>query len=212
MSDDTFIEIGLVGRPHGLRGEVGVDFWAESPDLLRGTLWLRPGRGAPRPHTVAAVRRHQGRPLVLFEGIGDRSAAETLRGMHVLLPKDRLPEPAEDEVYLHELLGLRVLLHDTGTVLGTLDNVQMPGGQEVWSIRTADGKEVLLPAVEEFVAAMDMDAREVRITPPPGLVELYLETPEKSAASKPDARKSPADTTGPNEPNGADDQTGTGGA
>uniref|UniRef100_B8DRI5 Ribosome maturation factor RimM n=2 Tax=Nitratidesulfovibrio TaxID=2802295 RepID=B8DRI5_NITV9 len=194
MSDDSFIEIGLVGRPHGLRGEVGVDFWAESPDLLRGTLWLRPGRGAPRPHTVAAVRRHQGRPLVLFEGIADRSAAETLRGMHVLVPKDRLPEPAEDEVYLHELLGLRVLLHDTGAALGTLDDVQMPGGQEVWSIRTADGKEVLLPAVEEFVASIDLDAREVRITPPPGLMELYLEAPEKSAARKPDA-----DATGPDE-------------
>lgn len=198
MSDDTFIEIGLVGRPHGLRGEVGVDFWADSPDLLRGTLWLRPGRGAPRPHTVAAVRRHQGRPLVLFEGIADRSAAETLRGMHVLVPKDRLPEPGEDEVYLHELLGLRVLLNDTGTVLGTLDDVQMPGGQEVWSIRTADGKEVLLPAVEEFVASIDLDTREVRITPPPGLVELYLETPDKSAARTPDA-----DAAGPDGPDEA---------
>jgi len=184
MSDDTFIEIGLVGRPHGLRGEVGVDFWADSPDLLRGTLWLRPGRGAPRPHTVAAVRRHQGRPLVLFEGIADRSAAETLRGMHVLAPKDRLPEPGEDEVYLHELLGLRVLLHDTGAPLGTLDDVQMPGGQEVWSIRTPDGKEVLLPAVEEFVASIDLDAGEVRITPPPGLIELYLETPTKPGAGE----------------------------
>ncbi len=209
MSDDTFIEIGLVGRPHGLRGEVGVDFWAESPELLRGTLWLRPGRGAPRPHTVAAVRRHQGRPLVLFEGIADRSAAETLRGMHVLVPKDRLPEPAEDEVYLHELLGLRVLLHDTGTALGTLDDVQMPGGQEVWSIRTADGKEVLLPAVEEFVASIDLDAREVRITPPPGLLELYLETPDKSAARASDAGKADGDAAGPD---GADDQTGPGGA
>ncbi|WP_035068556.1 ribosome maturation factor RimM [Nitratidesulfovibrio termitidis] len=209
MSDDTFIEIGLVGRPHGLRGEVGVDFWAESPELLRGTLWLRPGRGAPRPHTVAAVRRHQGRPLVLFEGIADRSAAETLRGMHVLVPKDRLPEPGEDEVYLHELLGLRVLLHDTGTALGTLDDVQMPGGQEVWSIRTADGKEVLLPAVEEFVASIDLDAREVRITPPPGLLELYLETPDKSAARASDAGKADGDAAGPD---GADDQTGPGGA
>ena len=199
MSDDTFIEIGLVGRPHGLRGEVGVDFWADSPDLLRGTLWLRPGRGAPRPHTVAAVRRHQGRPLVLFEGIADRSAAETLRGMHVLVPKNRLPEPDEDEVYLHELLGLHVLLHDTGAPLGTLDDVQMPGGQEVWSIRTPDGKEVLLPAVEEFVASIDLDAAEVRITPPPGLIELYLEAPTKPGAGEPgdmpgnDAAEEPAE-------------------
>ncbi|MBG3877806.1 16S rRNA processing protein RimM, partial [Desulfovibrio oxamicus] len=171
---------------------------------------LRPGRGAPRPHTVAAVRRHQGRPLVLFEGIADRSAAETLRGMHVLVPKDRLPEPAEDEVYLHELLGLRVLLHDAGTMLGTLDDVQMPGGQEVWSIRTADGKEVLLPAVEEFVASIDLDAREVRITPPPGLIELYLEAPEKSAARKPDADVS--GPSGPGESAGTGNPAGTGGA
>ncbi len=197
MSDDSFIEIGLVGRPHGLRGEVGVDFWAESPDLLRGTLWLRPGRGAPRPHTVAGVRRHQGRPLVLFEGIADRSAAETLRGMHVLVTKDRLPEPDEDEVYLHELLGLRVLLHATGDTLGTLDDVQMPGGQEVWSIRTPDGKEVLLPAVEEFVASIDLDAGEVRIAPPPGLLELYLEEPGKSRPDKSRSDQSRSDKSRP---------------
>ncbi|MGJ3521584.1 ribosome maturation factor RimM [Nitratidesulfovibrio sp. D1] len=210
MSDDSFIEIGLVGRPHGLRGEVGVDFWADSPDLLRGALWLRPGRGAPRAMTVAAVRRHQGRPLVLFEGIADRSAAETLRGMRVLVPRDRLPELDEDEVYLHELLGLRVLLHDTGKALGTLDDVQMPGGQEVWSIRTADGKEVLLPAVDEFVASIDLDAREVRITPPPGLIELYLETPDKSADRTSGADDAGRDEAG--EPAGTGKQTGTGGA
>lgn len=174
MSGESFIKIGVIGRPHGLRGEVGVDFWAESPDLLRGVLWLRPGSGAPRPHAVAAVRRHQGRPLVTFEGVSDRSAAENLRGMHVLAPKGRLPEPDAGEVYLHQLPGLRVVLHDTGEELGTLDEVQLPGGQEVWSIRTAAGKEVLLPAVAAFVASIDPAAGEVRITPPPGLLELYL--------------------------------------
>ena len=120
------------------------------------------------------MRMHKGRPLVIFEGVNDRTAAELLRGHVMLVPEDTLPELDEDEVYLHDMLGLSVVLDATGQKLGVLDHVLFHGEQELWSILTPEGKEILLPAVPEFVADIDLDTEIIRITPPEGLLELYM--------------------------------------
>lgn len=97
-----------------------------------------------------------------------------LRGQTLLIPESALPELDEDEVYLHDMLGLSVVLDATGQKLGVLDHVLFHGEQELWSILTPEGKEILLPAVPEFVADIDLDTEIIRITPPEGLLELYM--------------------------------------
>ena len=124
------VEIGTLARPHGIRGEIRVNYYADSLELLRG---------------------------------------QTL-----LIPESALPELDEDEVYLHDMLGLSVVLDATGQKLGVLDHVLFHGEQELWSILTPEGKEILLPAVPEFVADIDLDTEIIRITPPEGLLELYM--------------------------------------
>ncbi len=169
------VEIGTLARPHGIRGEVRVNYYADSPDLLRGgNVYLQAGNRPPRKVEVDTLRMHQGTPLVRFVEAPDRTTAEFLRGQTLLVPEASLPELDEDEVYLHDMLGLSVVLDATGEQLGTLDHVLFHGEQEVWSILTPDGKEILLPAVPEFVADIDLDAEIIRIAPPEGLLELYL--------------------------------------
>ena len=124
------VEIGMLARPHGIRGEIRVNYYADSLELLRG---------------------------------------QTL-----LIPESALPELDEDEVYLHDMLGLSVVLDATGQKLGVLDHVLFHGEQDLWSILTPEGKEILLPAVPEFVADIDLDTEIIRITPPEGLLELYM--------------------------------------
>lgn len=174
MTENRFIQIGLLTRPHGLKGEVCVDYYADSPFLLKGVVYLRAGKAAPKAYTVKASRIHKEKPLLLFEGIADRTAAETLRGRELLVTKDQLPPLSEDEVYLYELMGLAVHVEGQDTPLGTLEDIQMPGGQELWVIRTPDGREVLFPAAPELVTDIDLDAGIARIAPPEGLLELYL--------------------------------------
>jgi 16S rRNA processing protein RimM len=135
-------------------------------------LYLQVGAEAPRPVRVQAVRMHKGRPLALFEGIRDRTEAEKLRGARLLLPEDELPEAAEDELYLYQLPGLEVVLHENGQMIGHIDRVELPGGREIWVIRTAGGRELLFPAVPSFVASVDLEKGRVVIDPPPGLFEL----------------------------------------
>lgn len=177
MADTVFVHTGTLTRPHGIKGEICVDWYADSPELLQGPVFLQAGKETPRPVKIVSVRLHKGQPLVRMEGIEDRTAAEGLRGVRLLVRREDLPEPDEDEAYLHDLLGLDVLEDATGRRLGVLEHVEFPNGQEVWSIRADDGKEILFPAVEEFITAFDLEAGHIRITPPPGLLEIYLGEP-----------------------------------
>ena len=169
------VEIGTLARPHGIRGEIRVNYYADSLELLRGdVVYLQAGNKPPRKMEIDTVRMHQGTPLIRFVEAPDRTAAEFLRGQTLLIPESALPELDEDEVYLHDMLGLSVVLDATGQKLGVLDHVLFHGEQELWSILTPEGKEILLPAVPEFVADIDLDTEIIRITPPEGLLELYI--------------------------------------
>ena len=169
------VEIGTLARPHGIRGEIRVNYYADSLELLRGdVVYLQAGNKPPRKMEIDTVRMHQGTPLIRFVEAPDRTAAEFLRGQTLLIPESALPELDEDEVYLHDMLGLSVVLDATGQKLGVLDHVLFHGEQEFWSILMPEGKEILLPAVPEFVADIDLDTEIIRITPPEGLLELYM--------------------------------------
>jgi 16S rRNA processing protein RimM len=171
---EALMELGVIGRAHGLKGEVSLHYYAESLEWLQGPLWLRSGNtGTLRPVRTESFRMHNGQVLALFEGVADRTAAETLRGVTLLMPESALPVSDEETLYVHDLLGLDVVEHATGEPVGVLAHVDFTGGQELWSIESADGREILLPAVPEFVDSVDFDRGVIRIMPPPGLLELY---------------------------------------
>jgi len=172
MAEHAFIHIGTFVRAHGLKGELCVEWHADSP-LRSMRLYLQVGGETPRPVRVMAVRMHKGRPLALLEGVCDRTEAETLRGARLLLPEDELPEAAEDEIYLYQLPGLEVM-HENGRTIGHIDHVEFAGGQEIWAIRTAGDREILFPAVASFVSSVDLAKGRVVIEPPPGLLEICL--------------------------------------
>lgn len=177
-----FIEVGCIVKAHGIRGEVCIDYNADSPDLLRGSVYLAPagpGRAAPKRYSLKNMRMHQGRPLLTLEGVPHRTAAELLRGQRVFIPEDRLPELEPDEIYMSELPGLEVMARgEDGRLgpLGTLTRADIQAGQELWTITTPEGREVLFPATGEFVESIDMDENRVVIAPPPGLLEIYLQS------------------------------------
>ena len=178
MHSPSHIAIGFISKAHGIRGEVHVVLNAEDAELLRGPVFLRRGSGEPLPRAVVGLRAHHGGLLARIEGINDRTAAEALKGTEILVERDKLsPDESDGEILLAELVGLRVLCAEDGgtfSELGRIESVDTPAGQELWSIRTPDGKEVLFPAVEEFVLDIDLEAGSVRIAPPPGLLDLYL--------------------------------------
>ena len=154
----------------------------------------RPGAGRPRPYVVTSARDNNGRLILALEGVADRNAAEALRGAEVFVSEADLPPPDEGEEYLHRLLGAKVLLADE-TPVGVFEAILDTPGQLTWVIQAANGREILFPAVPEFILGLDADAGRIHIDPPPGLLELYLEEPAK--AGRPARPERPAKPQAP---------------
>lgn len=169
------VEVGVLTKPQGLKGEIRVHYYADSLDCLQGDVFLQAGHAPPRAVRVRSCRWHQGSPVLLLEGISDRTAAEALRGQRVLVSHASLPPLDDEELYLNDLLGLTVIVEGAAAPLGILENVMFQAEQETWIIVTPDGREVFLPAVPAFVADINLDAERITITPPEGLLELYLD-------------------------------------
>ncbi len=158
--------VGAVTRPHGIRGDVCVDWYADDPSFLADEIRLDCPDGRSLLLRALQARSLRTGLLVRFAGVDDRNAAETLRGATIWIPRDRLPELPEGEAYLDDLLGRRVVLQD-GSFVGLLDHVETPAGQMIWSLR--DGRsEVLFPARPEFIVSL---GDPVVIDPPEGLLE-----------------------------------------
>ena len=188
-----------MAKPHGIRGEFCIKSYADSP-LLFGrvaTLYLQDGSKRPKPITVKSWREHKGQVLLTCAGIDDRDKAEALRGFAVLIHEDELPELDEGEHYIVDMLGCHVQLED-GTGVGTLEHFYENAEQDTWVIITDDKKEVLLPAVPEFVLDVDLDEEIIVIAPSEGLLDLYLnpEPPKKKKPRRRTSKKKPRQKKG----------------
>ena len=107
--------------------------------------------------------------LVSFDEISSRGEAQEWRGLYLLAPSSELAPPAEGQVYVHELPGMRVVL-DTGELLGEVADVyELPQGLAL-DVRR-EGGSVVLPFQEEFVRSVDRTERLIVATPPEGLFE-----------------------------------------
>jgi 16S rRNA processing protein RimM len=105
--------------------------------------------------------------------VPDRTAAELWRGRYLLAPASEVPSPDEDEVYLHDLIGMRVDLEDGATV-GTVEEVyELPLGLavDVRRVPPRQAETILLPWDERTVASVDREARVIVVTPPEGWLE-----------------------------------------
>ncbi len=99
----------------------------------------------------------------------DRNAAEALKGTELFVPRARLPEPEEDEVYVHDLIGLPVVLKD-GTPLGEIVDVADYGAGDLIDVRVAGRKDtVLIPFADGYV--VEADGEKVVIDLPEGYLD-----------------------------------------
>ena len=167
------VNVGRIGRPHGIRGEVVVGVRTDEPEA-RFAVGARldtdpPGRG---PLTVAAVRWQSGELIVRFKGIKDRTVAGELGGTWLSIDSAALaPLDDPDEFRDHEIVGLTVRTA-AGVVVGEVTDV-LHHGQDLLAIKPASaGPEVLVPFVKAIVTDVDVAGGTLVIDPPPGLLNL----------------------------------------
>ncbi|HEX9766507.1 MAG TPA: ribosome maturation factor RimM [Nitriliruptorales bacterium] len=162
---DDRITVGRVVKPHGLLGEVAVDLLSDVPDRLAAgvQVWVD---GVSR--MITAARPHLGRLLVTFADVGDRTAAETLRGADIEAEPVDLAD--SDTYWAHELVGATVTGPDgqqVGVVTALID-LPAAAGYDLLEVTAADGATFLLPAADDLVEAIETDEGLVlAVTDPP---------------------------------------------
>jgi 16S rRNA processing protein RimM len=180
MTSPAFIIVGRVRKAHGIRGEVVVEPITDEPDAVFASgrrVYAGTATGDLAPNRtelhVDTSRPFNEGLLVGFTEVPDRTVAETWRGRYLLLPADELPAPADDEVYVHELLGMRVELAG-GEIVGTVDETyELPQGLalDVRRVAPRENETVLILYDDHTIASVDKSKRVVVITPPEGLLE-----------------------------------------
>lgn len=164
-----FLECGRVVAVHGLKGDLRVQSWGNTPEDLCAfdTLYFDKGAQAVR---VEQARVQKNVVLLKLEGVDTLEQAQQLRGR--VLYMDREQDTLEPgQYYLQDLLGLRVIDADSGEQYGELCDVTATGANDVYHIRFADGSVNLIPAIPQVIVSVDPDGGEMKIRPLPGLFD-----------------------------------------
>ena len=126
----------------------------------------------PAKLTIETVRPHQGRLLVVFDGVYDRDLADRLRGVRLCVDSEDVADPDDpDEFHDHQLVGLSAVGVD-GEVYGEVVRIEHAPASDLLVLRRPDGGSALVPFVKAIVPTVDPAAGRVVLTPPEGLFDL----------------------------------------
>ncbi|KAI3681067.1 hypothetical protein L6452_35849 [Arctium lappa] len=201
-TEAQFVEIGYISSVHGLQGEVRVKTNTDFPELRfsePGRRWLKRqilGREIVEEVELVEGRGHHGNKswIVKFSNVDKVEQAQQLVGSTILVSNEDRPELEEGEFYARDLVGMRVTLKETGEPVGTVVNVFDNGGSDLLHVKLDSSSEIIdkngklkseaplvwVPFVEAIVPHVDMNKREMMITPPKGLLELNIRSDERS--------------------------------
>ncbi|NDJ77255.1 MAG: 16S rRNA processing protein RimM [Chloroflexi bacterium] len=169
-----FLLLGQVLRPHGIRGELRISVSTAYPERIVPGTHVYVG---PNPqdvstavlHEVAGVRKHQEYLILRFAAVPDRNAAELLRQHYVMVKLEDAVPLEDDEYYLFQVIGVSVFTVD-GENLGTVSEVIETGANDVYVVHGTRG-EILLPAIDECVVDLNIDARTMTVKLMDGLLD-----------------------------------------
>jgi len=169
--------VGRVRKAHGIRGELLVEPITDAPDTVFVSgrrLYAGTAAGDPSPDGqelhITSVRQHMESVRLTVAEVADRAAADLWRGRFLLAPQDELPPPADDEVYLHDLIGMQVV-HVDGRALGeVVDTYELPQGLMLDVRPVEGGHTYFIPWRPEILVLVDEAARCITVDPPEGLL------------------------------------------
>lgn len=176
MSTEFYL-VGRVRRAHGIRGELVVEALTDAPDAIfaagrRVLAGTRDGDVSKDRQELQILRSSpfKGGLIVAFAGIDDKSSADTWRDRYLLVPEDEVALPSPDELFIHDLVGMRVV-RVSGEHVGEVSAMlELPQGL-LMEVRRAGGNTVLLPFDEQTVTHVDAEQRVIHVDPIEGLID-----------------------------------------
>ncbi len=169
MAKRSFLEAGEIVGTHGVRGEVRVRPECDSPDMfctLRTVYFDDVGKRSVR----MKARVHKNIALAKLDGVDTVEAAAALRGTMLYLDRRDI-KLEKGRYFICDLIGTRVVDCETGTVYGECTDVTHTGSNDVYHMKTPEGKEILIPAIPDVIREVDIEHESIRIFPMLGLFD-----------------------------------------
>jgi len=176
VAPEAMVQVGFVFRPHGMEGELKVNpEHTDDPERFEelDTVYLGRSPHAVTRHEIASVRYQEtkrGTTVILgLADVASRSDAEAVIKQNVFADEADL-ELADDEIFIHDLVGLSVVT-EAGETLGTVANYMEMPAQDVFVVHRPEAGEAMIPAVEDFIVDIDLDGGRLVVRPIEGLLD-----------------------------------------
>lgn len=166
-----YLELGKVQNTHGVRGELRVEPWCDSPEVFDDveTVFLK--KDGSEPFRVVSWRPHKHLVLLTLAGVGDVDTAARLKNKILYVRRDDLADTLpEGKHFIAEMIGCEVRDADTGTVYGTIRDIYDRGANNVWEIRDGD-REYLMPDIPGIVVSVDVEEELALVRPIKGIFD-----------------------------------------
>lgn len=159
-----YLETGKIVNVHGLKGEVKVYPWCDSPEVLCQFDVLYTNKGTV-PMEVQSSRIQKNMVLIKFKGIDTIEQAEELKNKVLYIDREDV-ELEEGTYFIQDLIGLQVFDADTNEYYGVLSDVLETGANDVYTIKNEElHKEFLIPAIPDVVVSTDIKGNRMTIRP-----------------------------------------------
>ncbi len=168
---EEFLQVGVIASTHGLKGEVKV--FPTTDDVRRFEeleyVLLETDKKGKMRLEIAGVKYFKQFAILKFKGIDTIDEIQPYKGRSLWVPREMGQELSENEYYIADLIGMEVYLEE-GSLLGILKDVLETGANDVYSVMTADGKEVLIPAIRQCIQQVDVQEKKMQVHLLDGLV------------------------------------------
>ena len=153
---NEFLNCGQIVNTHGIRGEVRIVPWADSPEFLCGFSTLY---ADGKPIRITSSRVHKGSVIAKLDGVDTVEQAMVLKGKTVQIRRSDAKLP-EGSFFLADIIGLDVV-DEAGNKLGTLKEVLSPSVQQIYVVQGE--REIMIPAVPEFILETNIEGGYLKV-------------------------------------------------
>lgn len=164
------LEIGQIVNTFGIKGIVKVKPFTD--DIKRfdnlKTVYIEKNN-TQKEYEIEEVKYHKDMVLIKFKGVDTVEQAELLRNAYLTISRDSVEKLEEGRYYIVDMLGLEVYT-DEQVLLGTLDDIFNTGSNDIYVVKDKQGKQILLPAIQDVIKQIDMENRKMIVHLLPGLV------------------------------------------
>lgn len=170
MIKDNYIECGRIVNTHGVKGMLKVESWCDSPEVLVSfdRLFIKKCETYCE-FSVVNSQIHKNLVLVQLDKINSLDEAMLYKGMTVYADRDDF-ELEDGDYFIADIIGARVVDADTNRCYGTLKEVFSTAASEIYVVATENGDR-MIPAVEEFIASVDVEGATVTVRPIEGMFD-----------------------------------------